>query len=48
MGMSGFIIEAMRGLGSILTGNNIVSLDFFQLVKSLMLILALLSISPSL
>ena len=34
--------EVMRGPGSIPTGGNILSLDFFQVVKSLMPILALL------
>ena len=36
--------EVMRGLGSILTGSNILSLDFFHVVKSLMPILPLLPI----
>ena len=36
--------EAMRGPGSIPTGGNILSLDFFQVVKPLMPILALLPI----
>ena len=36
--------EAMRGQGSIPTGGNILSLDFFHIVKSLMPILALLPI----
>ena len=40
--------EAMRGLSSISTGGNIVSLDFFHVVKPLMAILALLPISSSL
>ena len=34
----------MRGLGSIPTGGNILSLDFFHVVKPLMPILALLPI----
>ena len=34
----------MRGQGSILTGGNILSLDFFHVVKFLMPILALLQI----
>ena len=34
--------EAMRGPGSIPTGGNILSLDFFHVVKPLMPILALL------
>ena len=34
----------MRGLGSIPTGGNILSLDFFHIVKPLMPILALLPI----
>ena len=38
----------MRGLGSILTGGNILSLDFFHVVKPPMPILALLPISSSL
>ena len=39
--------EVMRGLGSILTGGNIFSLDYFcfHVVKPLMPILALLSFS---
>ena len=36
--------EAMRGLGSIHTGGNILSLDFFHVVKPLMPILPLLPI----
>ena len=36
--------EAMRGLGSIPTGGNILSLDFFHVVKPLMPILAVLLI----
>ena len=40
--------EAMRGPGSIPTGCNIFSLDFFHVVKLLMPILALLPISTSL
>ena len=40
--------EAMRGPGSIPTGGNILSLDFFHVVKPLMPILALLPISSSL
>ena len=40
--------EAMRGLGSIPTGGNIFSLDFFHVVKPLLSILALLPISSSL
>ena len=38
----------MRGLGSILTGGNILSLDFFHVVKPPMPILALFPISSSL
>ena len=40
--------EAMRGLGSVPTWGNILSLDFFHVVKPLMPILALLPISSSL
>ena len=40
--------EAMRSLSSIPTGGNILSLDFFHIVKPLMPILALLPISSSL
>ena len=40
--------EAMRGLGSIPTGGNILSLDYFHVVKPLVPILALLPISSSL
>ena len=40
--------EVMRGLGSIPTGDNILSLDFFHIVKPLMLILASLPISSNL
>ena len=36
--------EAMRGPGSIPTGGNILSLDFFHVVKPLMPILVLLPI----
>ena len=36
--------EVMRGLGSIPTGGDILSLDFFHVVKPLMPILALLPI----
>ena len=37
--------EVMRGLSSIPTGGNILSLDFFHVVKPLIPILALLPIS---
>ena len=44
-------LEVMRGPGSIPTGGNILSLDFFQIVKPLMLILAsllnVLGVAPS-
>ena len=40
--------EAMRGLGSIPTGCNILSLDIFHLVNTLMLLLPLLPILSSL
>ena len=40
--------EVMRGPGSILTGGNILSLDFFHVIKPLMPILALLPISSDL
>ena len=39
--------EAMRGPASIPTGGNILSLDFFHVVKPLIPILALLPISSS-
>ena len=42
--MLDFELEAMRGPGSIPTGGNILSLDFFRVVKSLMPILPLLPI----
>ena len=40
--------EIMRGLGSIPNGGNILSLDFFHVVKPLMPILSLLPISSNL
>ena len=40
--------EAVRDPGSIPTGDNILSPDYFHVVKSLMPILALLPISSSL
>ena len=40
--------EVMRGLGSIPTRGNILSLDFFHKVKPLMPILALLPVSSNL
>ena len=40
--------EVMRGLGSIPTGGNILSLDFVHVVKPLMPILALLPIQTNL
>ena len=40
--------EAMRGPDSIPTGDNILSLNFFHIVKPLMPILKLLPISSSL
>ena len=41
-------LSVMRGPGSIPTGGNILSLDFFHIVKPLMPILALLPISSNL
>ena len=43
-----FESEVMRGLSSIPTGGNILSLDFFHVVKPLIPILALLPISSNL
>ena len=40
--------EVMRGQGSIPTGGNLMSLNFFHVVKPLMPILALLPISSNL